>query len=435
MPAGDLHPPSHRGGDISEYQEHRVLPSIEGPEPSSHFRNHAVEQPDLLPRKRVPDEFPPYHLKPANPRIEEVSGNMNVININEDRHIFSQKRQRVEYNTIRGSSPVERSRDRTFISLPQGSYDSPTVRNPGPSDVSYFHTEQQPLSSNERPEVPGRHLERIPIGTKRPLDPIPPSSHFSSGLSDHPEHGRRYGAPILHEARHGLSSQNLLESPRFVSASDDRSYNMVRNDGRPVRPNHLPNFNHPQPQLFDHEEFVDPRGPSSFRDASRPFFVAQEPPMRRKFLPDENTRISSLHSHDFVRPVSLQDLDESFRHEPQRRPTDPASPRQTRYVHVRADHGAFKAYDRVRAESQVDRSHSPQTFTSRAAPLPGPHSAFYIGPDSPPRNDRPILNPPQPSSAFYDPRTVRLPNDDDGRYAMQRRFWLLTKNLSQRPIN
>ncbi|OJD19254.1 hypothetical protein AJ78_00784 [Emergomyces pasteurianus Ep9510] len=416
MGAGDLQPTSHRGRDISEYQEHRVLPSIEGPEPPSHFRNQAVELPELLPRKRVPDGFPPYHMKPANPRIEEVSGKMNLININEDRHT-SQKRQRVEYDTIHGSSPVERARDRArdraFMPIPQASYDCPTVRNQGPADVSYFRTDPRPLLSHERPEVPGRHLERIPIGTKRPFDPVPPSSHFSSGFSDHPEHGSRYGAPVLHEARHGISNYDFLESPRFVSASDEPSYNMVRNDGRPVRPNHIPNFN--RPQLVDHEEFVDPRGPSAFRDASRPIFVAQEPPTRRKFLPDENTRISSLHSHDFVRPVNMQNVDESLRHEPHRRPGSPASPRQTRYAPVRADHGAFKAYDRVRAESQLDRSHSPHAFTSRAGPLPGPRSAFYIGPDSPPRNDRPILNPPQSFSTFNDPRMVRIVNDDDGR--------------------
>ncbi|PGH03850.1 hypothetical protein GX51_03838 [Blastomyces parvus] len=411
MPAGHLHPPPHRGGDISEYQEQRVLPSIEGPEPPSRFRNQGVEQPDLLPRKRVPDDFPPYHMKPANPPIEEVSGKMNIININEDRHISSHKRQRVEYNTMRGSSPMDRGGDRVIIPLPQGPYDSPAYRKPGPSDVSYFYTYQQPLSSNERTEDLGRHFERVPIGAKRPLDPVPSSSHFSSGLSDQPEHGHRYGAPILHEARRGLSSQNPLGSPRFVSASDEPSFKMVRNDGRSVRPDHVPNFNHPQPQIFDHEEFVDPRGPSSFRDASRPVFVTQEAPLRRKLLPDENSRISSLHSHDFVRPVNLQGANGSFNHEPQGRPARPASPRKTRYV----PRGAFKAYDRVRAESQADRPHSPQAFTSGIAPAHEPNSTFYIGPNSPPRTSYPTLNPPQPSSILYDSRSVRLPIDDDGR--------------------
>ncbi|KAG5293529.1 DUF2293 superfamily domain-containing protein [Histoplasma capsulatum G186AR] len=418
IPSGDLHFPSHRGGDISEYQEHCVLPSIEGPEPPSHFRNQTVEQPDLLPRKRVPDEFPPYQMKPANPRIEEVSGKMNLIDINKDSHTFSQKRQRVEYNTIRGRSPVDRDRDSAYISLPLGPYDPPAYRKPGSSDVSFFHTEQKPLSSNERPEVLGHHLERLPIGAKRPLDPIPSSSHFSSGFSDHPEHGRRYEAPISHGARHGLSSQNILESPRFVSASDKPSFDMVRDDGRPVRPNHFPNFNRPQRQVFDYEDFVDPRGPNSFRDASRPVFVAQETSIRRKIFPDENTRISSLHSHDFVRPVNLQDADGSFRHEPQRRPAAPASPRQTRHV----PRGAFRAYDRVRAESQSDLSHSAQTFSSRVAPVPEPNSPFYVGSDFPPRNGRPMLNPSQPSSAFYDSRTGRLSIDDDGRYAMKRQI-------------
>ncbi|OAT14022.1 hypothetical protein BDBG_09115 [Blastomyces gilchristii SLH14081] len=409
IPTGNLHPPSRRGGDISEYQEQRVLPSIEGPELPSRFRNQGVGQPDLLPRKRVPDDFPPYYMKPANPPIEEVSGKMNVININEDRHI-SQKR-RVEYNTIRGSSPMDRGRDRVIISLPQGPYDFPAYRKPGLSDVSYFYTEQQQLSSNERSEDLGHHLERVPLGTKRPFDPVPSSSHFSSGLSDRPEHGHRYGAPGLHEARHGLSSRNLLESPRFVSASDEPSFKMVRNDGRPVRPNHVPSFNHPQPQIFDHEDFVNPRGPSSFRDASRPVFVTQEPPIRRKLLPDENTRISSLHSHDFVRPVNLQDADGSISHEPQGGPARPASPRKTRYV----PRGAFKAYDRVRAESQADRPHSPQPFTSRVAPVHEPNDTFYIGPNSPPRTGCSTLNPPQPSSVLYDSRVVRLPIDDDGR--------------------
>ncbi|OJD20769.1 hypothetical protein ACJ73_07895 [Blastomyces percursus] len=411
LPAGNLHPPSHRGGDISECQEPRVLPSIEVPEPPSRSRNQGMEQPDLLPRKRVPDDFPPYYMKPANPPIEEVSGKMNLIDINEDRHI-SHKRQRVEYNTIHGGSPMDRGRDRVIISLPHRPYGSTAYRKPGLSDVSYFYMEQQPLSSNKRTEDLGSHLERVPLGTKRPLDPVPSSSHFSSGLSDHPEHERRYGAPVFHQGRHGVSSQNLLESPRFVSASDESSFKMVRNDGRPVRPNHLPSFNHPQPQIFDHEDFVDPRGPSSFRDASRPVFVTQEPPIRRKLPPAESTRISSLHSHEFVRPVNLQDADGSLSHEPQG--ARPASPLKTRYI----SRGAFKAYNRVRAESQADRPHSPRPFTSRVAPVHEPNNKFYIGPNSPPRTGCSKLNALQPSSVLYESRVVRLPIDDDGRYAM-----------------
>ncbi|PGH17033.1 hypothetical protein AJ79_01417 [Helicocarpus griseus UAMH5409] len=412
LPAGNLHSPSHRGGDLSEYQEHRVLPSIEGPESPGQFRSQPMENLDQLSRKRAADDFPSYHMKPTNPQIEEVSGNINRIDINEDRHIFPQKRQRLDH-TVRGNSPSERGRDRNLISLHQGQIEPPNHRNPGgPSDVSYFHAEkQQPPVFYELPEVLGRHPDRISIGTKRPLGPISPIAHFPSGSSDNPGHGRRFAAPILHEHHQGVSSQSLLES-RIIS-SNQPGY-MVRTDDRSVRPNHFSTFSRPQPQPVDHEDFVDPTGPSSFRDPGHSYVVAQDPPVRRNFLLDENTRVSSLQSPDFVRPVNVQDADDSFRHEPYKRPTGPVSPRQTRYVPVRADHGAFKAYDKLRAESQADRSHSPQAFTSRA-PVSGPRSAFYVGQDSAPRSDRTFMNPLQPASTFYEPRSGRLPVDD-GRH-------------------
>ncbi|ODH49676.1 hypothetical protein GX48_04200 [Paracoccidioides brasiliensis] len=418
MPIGGLHSPSHRRADISEYQEHRdrVLPSIEGPEPPSQCKNQAVDHPDL--RRRVPDEFQHYHMKPTKTHIEEVSGRMNIININENRPIFPQKRQRVERNTIRDVSPMVRSRDGNHLSLQQGQYNLSNYRNQGPLEVSCSYAEQQFFPSDERPEGPARHPERISIGTKRLFDNIPHSAHFPSVLSDRPEHGRRYGVPPLHEHRHGTSSQKLLEYPHFMSKSTESGY-MVRSNDRLVRPDRLSNFDRRQPHLADHEDFVDPRGPSLVvNDSRRPYVVLQDlPPVRRKFPPDENGRVSNNNkSHDFVRRVNLQDVNESSRQqEPQRRIKDPVSPRHNRYLSARAKLGAFKAYDRVRAETQADRPYSPhQTFPSQA-PLSGPRSTFYIGPDSPTRSDRPTLNLPESSSAAFHhpPRNVRVPIDDE----------------------
>ncbi|KAK2790907.1 hypothetical protein FQN52_005352 [Onygenales sp. PD_12] len=409
MAAGDFDPHTRDGGDISEYQEH-VLPSIEVPPHSIQLRSHGPEQTDTLPQKRAPHGLSAHHLNPVNPRIEEVSGKMNMIEINDNRDIFPQKRQRVEYDHIpRGSTPLERDRDRH---LQSGRYQPHNLRNPGPSDVPSFHDEHL-LRPNERPGIPGRQIERIPAGNKRPLDPIPSDAHFPNNSFD-PEQQPRYGGPVLHEPRYPVSSHNLPRSS-VVPPSAESAY-VVRNDDRIVRPNHISHFSQPQPQFVDREGSVDLRGQSSFRDAGRSFVVAQDSSARRNFPPEADSRISNLHSHDFVRPVHIQDANQVFRYEAQRRPAGPVSPRQPRLVSARADHGAFKAYDRVLSESQARRSRSPPVFQSNSrAALLGPGSAFYDGPGSPPRTVRTILHPSQQSTALNNFRNGQ-PINGDGRY-------------------
>ncbi|KAK2796355.1 hypothetical protein FQN51_009445 [Onygenales sp. PD_10] len=427
MAAGDFDPHPRDGGDISEYQEH-VLPSIEVPPHSMQLRSHGPEQTDTLPQKRAPHGLSAHHLNPVNPRIEEVSGKMNMIEINDNRDIFPQKRQRVEYDHIpRGNTPLERDRDRH---LQSGRYQPHNLRNPGPSDVPSFHDEHL-LRPNERPGIPGRQLERIPAGNKRPLDPIPSDAHFPNNSFD-PEQQPRYGAPVLHEPRYPVSSHNLPRSS-VVPSSAESAY-VVRNDDRIVRPNHISHFSQPQPQFVDREGSVDPRGQSSFRDAGRSFVVAQDSSARRNFPPEADSRISNLHSHDFVRPVHIQDVDQVFRYEAQRRPAGPVSPRQPRLVSARADHGAFKAYDRVLSESQARRSRSPPVFQSNSrAVLLGPGSAFYDGPGSPPRTVRTILHPSQQSTTLNNFRNGQ-PINGDGRYAYGNRF-NFHSNLLQNPID
>ncbi|KAK2805954.1 hypothetical protein FQN50_005969 [Emmonsiellopsis sp. PD_5] len=427
MAGGDFDPRPRDGGDISEYQE-RVLPSIEVPPQPMQLRSHGPEQTDTLAQKRAPNGSSTHHLNPVNPRIEEVSGKMNIIEINDNRDIFPQKRQRVEYDHIpRGSPPLERDRDRH---LQSGRYQPHNLRNPGLSDVPSFHDEH-PLRPNERPGVPGRQLERIPAGNQRPLDPIPSGAHFPSTSFD-PEQPPRYGAPVLHELRYPVSSHNLPRSS-IVPSSSESAY-MVRNDDRIVRPNHISHFSRLQPQFVDREGSVDPRGQSSFREAGRSFVVAQDSSARRNFPPEADSRVSNLHSHDFVRPVCEQDADQAFRYETQRRPAGPVSPRQPKHVSTRADHGAFKAYDRVLSESQARRSRSPPVFQSNSrAILLGPGSAFYDGPDSPPRTVRTILHPSQQSTALNNSRNGQ-PINGDGRYAYGNRFDF-HNNLLRNPID
>jgi hypothetical protein len=435
-----VHNPSHNRPDTRYAQDHRVLPSIEGPPPLSQLRRQGVDQVETPQLERMSNGTSTHPLVPLHPPLEDLSGRINIIDINADRDEFSRKRKREECSTVlHERSPVQKYGNgmRTIIPrdfdkpvanfqagrcLPQDSTNS----DPAGKTTALPLREEYTLPLNEQSEVLGRQSERHPVGRARPTSIL--SAHYSDNSYDR-ERGHPHGAPVLlQESHHGFSSHNpFIKSPTFISTLGD-SGNMVRSDGCTVRSNHAFPLIRPKVQIINsgNHNLTSIQKPRQQRDPGRSMIVRQNTPERHYSLSGPDAQAPNIYSRDFVQRVQSRDMKEAYRDDSQRSaPLNtqiiPTISHPTRYVPVPSDQVAFGPNDRVFTSRDMCRSSPPHASHSTSqVPLSGPRSTFQLYPDS----GRRIPNqyPPQshPSTVFRDPRND-LPLND-GRYANEGGF-------------
>ncbi|PGH05619.1 hypothetical protein AJ80_08311 [Polytolypa hystricis UAMH7299] len=400
----------HHGADLNESLEHRVLPSIERYSPPTQGRQ-SVDPPPLTFRKRAPsavfEDLAPRRLS----RIEEISGQVNLIDIN-DRETFTRKRQRMDLDPVSHRAPPGENRWEAPrpVFVPDSNETVPTHQIASQDAYNARGLDRTATSVHDRntflyPEhsvLLDRQLERIPVGNEGPSHAIPRRIHHSGDI--YRESGCQNKAPPLPESPLRLSSRNqLVMSSTSLPAFHDSGYR-VREDGTAVGSDPLSHFNRLAPYHIAFEDREGPRvsdiGP--YRDASHLRLGRHTSPGGGQSLHDPDN--STIYSHDFVRPVQLQEEDPHVTRS-SRRPA-PQGEQQPNISRSR-----FARYDKAASRIQLDGPRSPQWSQSGTRVPPSEAQPTFMA--SPAHREDSALQYPHTLASF---RELGQPHVYDGRY-------------------
>ena len=421
----------YRPLDNPEENRERVLPSIETPQsPPNRAGRFGPRD-----HQTLTNEYTNRHQTPPYRTMEDLSRQVNVIDIDDDRDQILYKRRRVEYNTplrenftlenrVHEARPVaapsqDRPREPQYISLisPQSGRGSDRAQ-------PRFRDENH-LPLNNYTPVAGRQLEKHPVGRAPSLIPIHPNPN--SPRSSDRDRGHYYGAPIsLRHSRHGpdASLNSLIKPQAPISLSRDPGY-MVREDGHAVRPNQVSNLVEPRSQFADRGVRQASEAPrvlrdQLFREAGQSSVARQADPGRRHYVSNQGPQTRGEHPHNIVRPVQSREMEAPMQSDMPRlipRGREPVYIPSNRAERVPyTDQGAYRVLDQPVPGSHMYPYPSAQHPHSNAGvSVSGQHRVVRVGPGPAPQNGNQFMAHPAPSAA---PREARGQFSlDNGRYA------------------
>lgn len=398
----------------------RVYPSIEAQSPPSRVRVNRLSKRDY----QTLDEYPRH---PQTPRaIDEISRQVNVIGIDDDRDHTLYKRRRVQYNT-----PLRENVSRENRVNEARPVAAPTLSKPmEPQYISLISPQSGRGSDRMHPRirdenigplhelapVVGRQLEKHPVGRAPSLIPVHHNPSFP-GVSDH-EGGHNYRAPISLHSRHDpdASVNSFKPPPPPISLTRDSRY-MARDNGHAVRSNQVSNMVEPRPQYVDRAVRQASEVPRVPREEARPLAMRGDGPVRHRYISDQGRQVGGERPHEFARPHQLQDRENtSYYDMPQPAPPD----RQSGYIpshRMERDPYAGELSERPVPGTHMYRYPSAQySYPNNQVPVSGQHRLVRIGPGSVPQDmDTYMIHSPTSAARLRDTRG--RPSLDSGRYA------------------
>lgn len=426
MPASRAY---HPGANADE---NRIYPSIETPQ--SPPRRLRVDHMGERDPPTVSDGYPRQPRTPQPRPIDDLSRQVRVIGIDDERDQAMYKRRRVEYdpqlhdnlsrenhvNQVRyvGAPSPNISRDPQHISLisPQSGR--------GPDRIYPRIRDENAGPAHEFAPVVGRQLEKHPVGRGPSL--IPSSHHPSFPGSFEREGGHNYRAPIsLHHPRHDSdASLNSFKPPPPPISISRESGHMARDSGYAVRSNQIPNMVESRYQPIDRQarrESEAPRLPRAepFREGAHPLAVRDSGAVRHHYISSQSARAGDEGRQEFARGLPLRDKEPvSYYDTPQLLPkgaqSGPTSRR--RDTDPYPDEPSARIIDRPPPRGHVYRYSSPQhPHPESQVHVPRPHRLVRIGPGSVWQDDDKFR---ARSPMLAAPREMRgRPLLDHGRYA------------------
>lgn len=418
-------------------EANRVYPSIETPHsPPRRARVNRMSERD---HQNISDGYPRQPQTPPRP-VDDLSRQVKVIGIDDERDQTLYKRRRVEYNT-----PLRENISRENRANEVRPVAAPTPSKPSePQYISLISPASGRRSDRMHPRirdentgplhefapVVGRQLEKHPVGRAPSLIPVHHNPSFSGSFDR--EGGHNYGAPISLHSRHDAdaSLNSFKPPPPPISSSRDSGY-MVRDNGHAVRSNQVPNMVEPRSQYVDRafrQASEVPKVPREqpFQESARPLVVREDGPVRHRYVSDQGHRAGGERHHEFARPVQLRDRETtSYYDVPQFAPQD----RQPGHIPPHrmerdpyASEISYRIPDRPVPGTHMYRYSSPQhSYPNAQVPVPAQHRLIRVGAGPMAQDtDRFMIH--SPTSAA--PRDTRgRPPLDNGRYAYKMNYF------------
>ncbi|TPX24454.1 hypothetical protein DIZ76_013801 [Coccidioides immitis] len=362
---------------IHSDSEFRGRTTAIGHYPDEHGREYGPDPGLLMSRKRDSNGLLINEAYREQPPLEDLSGRMNIIEIDDGRYHFPPKRSKIlVHNSIESSHP-EGHRETSELLYPAGDMDTHREKSlyDSKSAAQGILINKTHISSSGYSDPPFNHRERLGAQTDRrstgephlteiPTRKDPLTSDFVDRGHPHKGQGLRH-LPLVNHSIHAATNK-----PSVVKA--DSSLYGVRDDTDNVKPNQFSQLSRPRHVLLGPEPREGREVQLKRSGHANSVAMRVDSPKRRSFLSNQDTRSSRIYSHDFVRPVASPGNKEPLRYQPHSRLHDDTAGQMGRHPPKYLQQSDLCEYtsDRMIAyEAPLNRSLSPPIhhFSSRIA--------------------------------------------------------------------